>query len=68
MAFWVSFCWARMPRNVFNLPLRTSVFTAFTLTLKALDRRLDLRLGRLRCHLEDDPFASETSVDFGDDR
>ena len=43
-----------LPLNFFTLPLVMVVLTAFTLTLKrALDRLLDLGLGRVHRHLED---------------
>ena len=44
-----------MPLKRRNLPLRTSVLTAFTLTPnKPLDRRLDLRLRGVASHVEYD--------------
>ena len=64
-------CWRpRTPRNTLVLPLRTSVLTAVDLDVEQLlDRRLDLRLGRVARDLEHELVALRRDRRlFGDDR
>ncbi|MNT94456.1 hypothetical protein D3C72_2361540 [compost metagenome] len=65
IAFFTSFCFPVKPRNRLVLPLRTSVFTAVTLTpnrasTAALISGFEAPLATLKTIW----FCSETSVDF----